>query len=96
MAKIKKRPPSRPEPKSTCDRMTDAWWNICLSCWQWVPGSRPSASGILADIERVGLFLMGQDDVTIARQAMSTNEVHPSACPSRSSTVDLVDNGQTI
>ena len=92
MAKIEKSPPSRPKSESTCNRMTDAWWNICLSCWQWVPGLRPSASEILADIEGVGFFLMGQDKVTIARQAMSTNEPHSSG----SSTADFVNNGQTI
>ena len=46
-----KGPPSRPELESTCNRMTDAWWNICLSCWQRDPESRPSASKILANIE---------------------------------------------
>ena len=39
---------------------------------------------------------MRNDNVTILRQAMSINEPQSSVYPSRTSTVDLVNDGQTI
>ncbi|KAL4064746.1 kinase-like domain-containing protein [Scleroderma yunnanense] len=43
--------PSRPSVESTCDRLTDTWWKICMRCWQQDPALRPSASDITFEIE---------------------------------------------
>ncbi|KIM68492.1 hypothetical protein SCLCIDRAFT_1184336, partial [Scleroderma citrinum Foug A] len=42
IVKISQGVPERPSVKSTCSRMTDEWWNLCLSCWNRDPSSRPS------------------------------------------------------
>ncbi|KIM54861.1 hypothetical protein SCLCIDRAFT_30817 [Scleroderma citrinum Foug A] len=41
-------PPDRPSDETTCFRLTDEWWNICLSCWHSDPMTRPRISDILA------------------------------------------------
>ncbi|KAG6330032.1 hypothetical protein ID866_9059 [Astraeus odoratus] len=42
--------PGRPSDASTCSRMTDDWWDICLLCWQRDPSSRPTMSEIVRRI----------------------------------------------
>ena len=45
--------PDCPTAEATCNRLTDAWWAICMKCWQLDPALHPSMSDILTDIERV-------------------------------------------
>ena len=45
--------PDRPTAGETYNRLTDAWWAICMKCWQLDPALRSSMSDILTDIERV-------------------------------------------
>ncbi|KAG6331755.1 hypothetical protein ID866_7336 [Astraeus odoratus] len=44
-------PPSRPTDESTCFRMTDAWWEICTSCWERSEASRPPISCIAEKVK---------------------------------------------
>lgn len=44
--------PSRPTDKDTCGRLTDAWWDICSSCWHREPSGRPSISEILRKLQQ--------------------------------------------
>ncbi|KAI6094881.1 kinase-like domain-containing protein, partial [Pisolithus sp. B1] len=41
-----RRLPSRPAEESTQFRLTDAWWEICTSCWRYVPSTRPTMEDI--------------------------------------------------
>ncbi|KAI6039737.1 kinase-like domain-containing protein [Pisolithus marmoratus] len=43
--------PDRPSSNSTCFRMTEDWWQLCLSCWQSDPSARPQISEILTRIQ---------------------------------------------
>ncbi|KAL4069224.1 kinase-like domain-containing protein [Scleroderma citrinum] len=66
--------PSRPTVESTYNRLTDAWWCICMECWQRNPASRPSMSDIITEIERLILSTMSS-----TRQAMILQWcLHPS------------------
>ncbi|KAG6333029.1 hypothetical protein ID866_6064 [Astraeus odoratus] len=38
--------PVRPTEESSCFRMTNAWWDICSSCWQREPMSRPTITEV--------------------------------------------------
>ncbi|KAI6116494.1 kinase-like domain-containing protein [Pisolithus sp. B1] len=38
--------PPRPDEVSTHFRLTDTWWEICTSCWRYVPSSRPTVEDI--------------------------------------------------
>lgn len=40
-------PPDRPNGKSTYSRMTEDWWNMCLTCWNLDAEARPQMSAIL-------------------------------------------------
>ncbi|KAL4066471.1 kinase-like domain-containing protein [Scleroderma yunnanense] len=53
MFRIMQGPPDRPTPESTCFRLTEEWWQICLSCWNGNPSVRPPMSKILSVIEDV-------------------------------------------
>lgn len=53
--RISKGPPDRPTDAETCSRMTDDWWNICQSCWNYEPSLRPPISTILRMIEQFKL-----------------------------------------
>ncbi|KAG6329690.1 hypothetical protein ID866_9398 [Astraeus odoratus] len=44
--------PERPSDESTCSRMSDAWWNICCSCWVHEKEKHPTISNIIDAIER--------------------------------------------
>ncbi|KAG6325705.1 hypothetical protein ID866_13384, partial [Astraeus odoratus] len=46
--------PERPNQQVTCLRMTDAWWEICMSCWNRDPKIRPSILTVVEKIEVSG------------------------------------------
>ncbi|KAG6327553.1 hypothetical protein ID866_11537 [Astraeus odoratus] len=48
--------PIRPSEESTCFRMTDKWWNICVTCWAQNPSLRPSMAQILARLEATNVW----------------------------------------
>ncbi|KAI6001248.1 WD40-repeat-containing domain protein [Pisolithus albus] len=48
---ITKKLPPRPSEESTLSRMTDAWWEICMSCWRFEPSSRPSMKEIMEKVK---------------------------------------------
>ncbi|KAG6330262.1 hypothetical protein ID866_8827 [Astraeus odoratus] len=39
--------------EATCFRMTDAWWDVCSSCWKSNPPSRPTALEIKEKIQAI-------------------------------------------
>ncbi|KAG6332887.1 hypothetical protein ID866_6205 [Astraeus odoratus] len=43
--------PGRPDEDATCSRMTDAWWELCLSCWERERALRPEISKVLKTIQ---------------------------------------------
>lgn len=51
MIRILEGPPSRPSDEQTCSRMTSRWRDICHSCWNRAPSSRPSIMDIVNEIE---------------------------------------------
>ncbi|KAI6149064.1 kinase-like domain-containing protein [Pisolithus thermaeus] len=52
---MQKKLPLRPTEESTQFRMTDAWWEICTSCWGHDPSSRPTMRDI---VDRVKAALL--------------------------------------
>jgi len=44
-------PPDRLSGGTTCQRLTDGWWRICLLCWSHEPSQRPSIDEVLEMIE---------------------------------------------
>ena len=50
---LQRKLPARPNDASTCSRMTDAWWNICLSCWNYDALLRPTAAGMMQSIKKI-------------------------------------------
>ncbi|KAL4073702.1 kinase-like domain-containing protein [Scleroderma citrinum] len=51
MRRILHGPPDRPTDEQTCSRMSIHWWNICYSCWNRDPSSRPSIMEIINKFE---------------------------------------------
>ncbi|KAG6328703.1 hypothetical protein ID866_10387 [Astraeus odoratus] len=45
--------PDRPAEASTCSRMTDGLWDLCMLCWKEEPSSRPATSEILQKIKDI-------------------------------------------
>ncbi|KAI6039008.1 kinase-like domain-containing protein, partial [Pisolithus marmoratus] len=43
--------PPRPAEESTQFRLTDAWWEICTSCWKRDPSSRPTVKNIMEKLK---------------------------------------------
>lgn len=43
--------PLRPSEESTLSRMTDAWWEICTSCWRRQPSARPSMKDLMETVK---------------------------------------------
>ncbi|KAL4077384.1 kinase-like domain-containing protein [Scleroderma citrinum] len=39
-------------------RMSDKWWNICTSCWEFDPGLRPDMMAIVSKIEEVNILIL--------------------------------------
>ncbi|KAI6033398.1 kinase-like domain-containing protein [Pisolithus marmoratus] len=68
MLRILEGPPDRPSPNSTCFRMTEDWWQLCLSCWQCEPSARPQISEILTRIQ------IWQDNPRLQRTPSSSAE----------------------
>ncbi|KAG6329097.1 hypothetical protein ID866_9992 [Astraeus odoratus] len=50
ITRIMQSPPDHPSDESTCSRMTDTWWEICLLCWKRDPLQRPTISEIIPKI----------------------------------------------
>ncbi|KAI5993361.1 kinase-like domain-containing protein, partial [Pisolithus marmoratus] len=50
MQRIMAGPPDRPSAQSTHSRLTDEWWEICMSCWNRAPSARPRITNIVARI----------------------------------------------
>ncbi|KAL4077394.1 kinase-like domain-containing protein [Scleroderma citrinum] len=44
-------PPDRPSDQATYSHLTNAWWNICNSCWNCVSSQRPSMPKVLRMME---------------------------------------------
>ncbi|KAI6010017.1 kinase-like domain-containing protein [Pisolithus marmoratus] len=42
--------PPRPAEQSTQFRLTDGWWEICTSCWERDPASRPAVKDIIEKV----------------------------------------------
>ncbi|KIM68085.1 hypothetical protein SCLCIDRAFT_1209467 [Scleroderma citrinum Foug A] len=53
ISRIKQGPPDRPSDKDTHRRLTNAWWNVCRSCWHRVPSHRPPISDVLRSFSNV-------------------------------------------
>ncbi|KAL4078972.1 kinase-like domain-containing protein [Scleroderma yunnanense] len=49
--RISQRPPDRPDDMTTCRRLTDSWWTICLLCWSQDPSLRPSIDQVIGIVE---------------------------------------------
>ncbi|KIO08790.1 hypothetical protein M404DRAFT_326328 [Pisolithus tinctorius Marx 270] len=43
--------PARPAEESTQFRLSDAWWEICISCWRSDPSSRPTITDVVEKLE---------------------------------------------
>ncbi|KAI6010018.1 hypothetical protein EDC04DRAFT_817435 [Pisolithus marmoratus] len=50
--------PLRPTRQSTQFRLSDAWWEICTSCWELVPSSRPVMKDIIEHV-KAAISLVG-------------------------------------
>ncbi|KAG6329145.1 hypothetical protein ID866_9944 [Astraeus odoratus] len=64
MVRILRGPPERPTQESTCHRMTDAWWELCSSCWRKRPSSRPAILEIMDRIHTVRMSPNGSNPST--------------------------------
>ncbi|KAL4070075.1 kinase-like domain-containing protein [Scleroderma yunnanense] len=53
MVRIVQGPPDRPSEESTCFRLTDAWWDVCSSCWKGEPLSRPRVPDIIQKLDEM-------------------------------------------
>lgn len=52
ISRIMQGPPNRPSDKDTCGRLTNAWWNVCYSCWHRLPSQRPPISDVLRRLQQ--------------------------------------------
>ncbi|KIM57025.1 hypothetical protein SCLCIDRAFT_131509, partial [Scleroderma citrinum Foug A] len=52
ISRIMQGPPNRPADKDTCGRLTNAWWNVCCSCWYRLPSQRPPISDVLRSLQQ--------------------------------------------
>ncbi|KAI6096360.1 hypothetical protein F5141DRAFT_585659 [Pisolithus sp. B1] len=43
--------PFRPSEESTLSRMTDVWWENCVSCWRSEPSSHPSMKELMEKVK---------------------------------------------
>ncbi|KAL4066192.1 kinase-like domain-containing protein [Scleroderma citrinum] len=50
---LQRKLPVQPSEESTCFRMTNAWWNICLSCWNYDPTLRPTVMALMKSIKMI-------------------------------------------
>ncbi|KAL4078968.1 kinase-like domain-containing protein [Scleroderma yunnanense] len=49
--RIARGPPDRPNDETTCRRLTDGWWKICMLCWSQDPSLRLSIDEVLVMVE---------------------------------------------
>ena len=63
-------PPDYPSGETTCQRLTDGWWRICLLSWSREPSQRPSVDEVLEMIEELFGALRRQDRGKIQRMLM--------------------------
>jgi len=52
ISRIMQGPPNRPSDKDTYGRLTNAWWDVCYSCWHRQPSHRPPISDILRRLQQ--------------------------------------------
>lgn len=52
ISRIMQGPPDRPSDKDTCGRLTNAWWNVCFSCWHRSPSYRPPIAEVLRMLQQ--------------------------------------------
>ncbi|EJD45932.1 hypothetical protein AURDEDRAFT_164993 [Auricularia subglabra TFB-10046 SS5] len=52
--------------------LTDPWWNVCVSCWQFKPEKRPQINNVRREL-RVGMTPQGAEHPTRAIDRLSTN-----------------------
>lgn len=76
MLQVLERPPDRPSSKSTCFRMTEDWWQLCLSCWQRDPSTRPQISEILSGIQT---WQEKTSSSSADELKLSTLDIHPTS-----------------
>ncbi|KAI5984986.1 kinase-like domain-containing protein [Pisolithus orientalis] len=69
---VRRELPPRPAEESTQFRLTDAWWDICTSCWRSDPSSRPTMRDIIEGVEAA---------ICQAGPSLTPPEVSASACP---------------
>ncbi|KAI6040917.1 hypothetical protein EDC04DRAFT_2893689 [Pisolithus marmoratus] len=65
--------PARPAYESTLSRLTDAWWEICVSCWGRDPSSRPTMKDTL---EKVRTAIVCESPSPAERLAVLLNLVN--------------------
>lgn len=65
MFRVMQGPPDRPSPESTCLRLMEKWWCICLACWNRDPSARPPMSKILAAVKAVNTVCVNHKNTTL-------------------------------
>lgn len=65
LLRVMQGPPDRPSPESTCLRLMDEWWSICLACWNRDPSARPPMSKILTAIKAVNMVGVDHKNTTL-------------------------------
>ncbi|KAI6095302.1 kinase-like domain-containing protein [Pisolithus croceorrhizus] len=88
---MQKKLPPRPAEESTQLRMTDAWWDICTSCWRYDPSSRP----IMKDIIKKSQARQGEFGVEEERTEDIIIAVVGPTGSGKSSFIDKVATGGT-
>ena len=58
-------PPTRPGERETLDRLTNDWWDICLSCWNRKPVLRPPMSAVMKSISAVTSGIAVEENRTL-------------------------------
>ncbi|KAL4077512.1 kinase-like domain-containing protein, partial [Scleroderma citrinum] len=53
--RILRGPPDRPSDDATCFRLSNEWWDICMSCWKTESAFRPNASDIVKKIGQINV-----------------------------------------
>ncbi|KAL4072956.1 kinase-like domain-containing protein [Scleroderma yunnanense] len=56
MIRISRGHPNRPNSDSTCHRMTQEWWDLCVSCWNYQVSTRPKITHLVSEIEILVCF----------------------------------------
>ncbi|KAL4068442.1 kinase-like domain-containing protein [Scleroderma yunnanense] len=53
LVRILKGPPDRPTDESTYSRLTDEWWDLCVSCWKREPLRRPKIAYLVQKTDQM-------------------------------------------